>query len=74
MGNTFGFLHTSGGFQFTVLDACEAEGIVLNQTCSLMFRGTELIAIGNVTKGMMEPEPGIAGIGVRKSSLDDHWR
>lgn len=66
MGNTFGYLRTSSGtFQFTVVNACKAEGIDLNQTCSLRFRGDEgLAAIGNVTKGSMKSMPGIAGIGI----------
>ncbi|KAH7067916.1 hypothetical protein FB567DRAFT_615504 [Paraphoma chrysanthemicola] len=66
MGNTFGFLHTSeGGFQFTVVNACKAEGIDLNQTCSLSFSGShELMSIGNVTRGAMKPQPGIAGVGI----------
>lgn len=64
MGNTFGFIRTQGGFRFTVLDACEAEGIDLNQTCSLVFNAGELVSIGNVTRGQMKPEPGVAGIGV----------
>jgi hypothetical protein len=66
MGNSFGFLHNSeGGFQFTVVDACEAEGIVLNQICSLVFGddGT-LVSIGNVTRGTMKPQPSIAGVGI----------
>ncbi|KAF1844229.1 uncharacterized protein K460DRAFT_419170 [Cucurbitaria berberidis CBS 394.84] len=67
MGNSFGFLRTQskGGFQFTVLNACKAEGIDLNQTCSLTFSPShELVSIGNVTRGEMKPEPGIAGIGM----------
>lgn len=66
MGNTFGFLHTSSsGFHFTVVNACKAEGIDLNQTCSLSFgKNQELVAIGNITKGMMKPNPGIAGVGI----------
>jgi hypothetical protein len=66
MGNSFGFLHNSeGGFQFTVVDACEAEGIVLNQTCSLVFGNDgALVSIGNVTRGTMKPQPGIAGVGI----------
>jgi len=66
MGNTFGFLHTSsGGFQFTVVDACKAEGIDLNQTCNLTFgKDQKLVSIGNVTKGFMKPNPGIAGVGI----------
>ena len=65
MGNSFGFLRTEGGFQFTVLDSCKAEGIDLNRTCSLVFDANgSLIAIGNTTRGTMRPEPGIAGIGV----------
>jgi hypothetical protein len=66
MGNSFGFLHTSeGGFQFTVVNACKAEGIDSNQTCSLTFSkiGT-LVSIGNVTRGTMKPQPGIAGMGI----------
>ena len=68
MGNTFGFLHSEaeGGFQFTVVNACKAAAIDLNQTCKLSFGPNhELIAIGNVTRGNMVPNPGIAGIGVR---------
>lgn len=71
MGNSFGYLRipSEGGFQFTVLDACKAEGIDLNQTCSLTFDANhELISIGNVTRGKMKPEPGIAGVGVRMNS------
>lgn len=69
MGNSFGFLRTEGGFQFTVLDACEAEGIDLNKTCSLVFDSNGgLLSIGNVTKGTMKPEPGVAGIGVSRKS------
>ncbi|KAF2826660.1 hypothetical protein CC86DRAFT_466513 [Ophiobolus disseminans] len=66
MGNTFGFLHTSeGGFQFTVVNACKAEGIDLNQTCHLTFaKGQELLSIGNVTRGTMKAMPGIAGVGI----------
>ena len=67
MGNSFGFLRTQseGGFQFTVLNACKAEGIDLNQTCSLTFGADHgLVSIGNVTRGQMKPEPGIAGVGV----------
>ena len=66
MGNTFGFLHASeGGFQFTVVNACKAEGIDLNQTCSLTFgKDSELVSIGNVTRGAMKPQPGIAGVGI----------
>ncbi|KAH8732052.1 hypothetical protein GQ44DRAFT_822168 [Phaeosphaeriaceae sp. PMI808] len=66
MGNTFGFLHTSqGGFQFTVVDACKAEGIDLNKTCSLTFGEDHLLkSIGNVTRGTMKAQPGIAGIGI----------
>lgn len=69
MGNSFGFLRTQseGGFQFAVLSACKAEGIDLNQTCSLAFGPNhELVSIGNVTRGKMKSEPGIAGIGVRR--------
>jgi hypothetical protein len=66
MGNSFGFLHTSqGGFQFTVVNACKAEGIDLNQTCSLTFGSdSTLVSIGNVTRGAMKPQPGIAGVGI----------
>jgi hypothetical protein len=66
MGNSFGFLHTSeGGFQFTVVNACKAEGIDLNQTCSLGFsQDGALLSIGNVTRGAMKPQPGIAGVGI----------
>ena len=66
MGN-FGFLRTQseGGFQFTVLNACKAEGIDLNQTCSLTFGPNhELVSIGNVTRRNLKPNSGIAGIGV----------
>lgn len=67
MGNSFGFLRaqSAGGFQFTVLNACKAEGVDLNQTCSLTFGSNhELVSIGTVARGEMKPEPGIAGIGV----------
>jgi hypothetical protein len=66
MGNSFGFLHSSdGGFQFTVVNACEAEGIILNQKCSLVFGNNGALAsIGNVTRGTMKPQPGIAGVGI----------
>lgn len=66
MGNSFGFLHTtSGGFGFTVVNACKAEGIDLNKTCSLTFDPAgQLVAMGNVTRGMMELMPGIAGVGI----------
>ncbi|KAF2023011.1 hypothetical protein EK21DRAFT_95261 [Setomelanomma holmii] len=66
MGNSFGFLHTSeGGFQFTVVNACKAEGIDLDQACSLTFgNDRSLTSIGNVTRGHMKPQPGIAGVGI----------
>jgi len=65
MGNSFGFLHTSSGtFQFTVVEACKAEGIDLNKTCNLIFDKQELVSIGNVTKGFMKPMSGIAGVGI----------
>ncbi|KAF2799232.1 hypothetical protein K505DRAFT_332786 [Melanomma pulvis-pyrius CBS 109.77] len=67
MGNSFGFLSTQspGGFQFTVLNSCKDEAIDLQQTCSLVFSSNhELVSIGNVTRGTMRPEPGIAGIGI----------
>lgn len=66
MGNSFGFLHVEaeGGFQFTVVDACKAADVDLNQTCSLSFNNGDLTAIGNVTRGDMEARSGIAGIGI----------
>jgi hypothetical protein len=65
MGNSFGYLHNEGGFQFTVVKACKAAGIDLNQTCSLTFDSNhELISIGNITRGHLEARPGIAGVGV----------
>ncbi|KAL6712140.1 hypothetical protein ACN47E_000017 [Coniothyrium glycines] len=66
MGNSFGFLHVEaeGGFQFTVVDACKAAAIDLDQTCSLTFSGQELTSIGNVARGELEPKPGISGIGI----------
>ena len=66
MGNSFGFLHveSEGGFHFTVEDACKAADVDLNQTCSLTFSNSDLISIGNVTRGHLEPKPGIAGIGI----------
>ena len=70
MGNTFGFLRTQSGsgLQFTVLESCKAEGINLEAACSLVFDSDhKLVSIGNVTKGKMKPEPGIAGIGVGES-------
>ena len=66
MGNSFGYLRvTEGGFQFTVVNACKLEHIDLNQTCGLTFNTTgQLVAIGNVTRGSMKPQPGIAGVGI----------
>jgi|TARA_R110002003_G_scaffold219_9_gene16523 hypothetical protein len=64
MGNTFGFL-SEGGLHFTVVNACKAEGIDLDQACNLTFgHSHELTSIGNVTKGGIEPQPGIAGVGI----------
>ncbi|CAN9094569.1 unnamed protein product [Alternaria alternata] len=67
MGNSFGFLKNVSGspFQFAVVEVCQAENVNLTQACNLMFDTShELISIGNVTRGTMEPQPGIAGIGV----------
>jgi hypothetical protein len=67
MGNSFGFLRTVSGspFQFAVVEVCQAENINLTQACNLTFNANhELFSIGNVTRGTMEPQPGIAGIGV----------
>ena len=66
MGNSFGFLRgeSGSGFQFNVVEACKAEDVDLAQACSLTFGAYhDLIAIGNVTRGRMVPQPGIAGIG-----------
>jgi hypothetical protein len=69
MGNSFGFLKNVSGspFQFAVLEACQAENINLTQACNLTFSANhELLSIGNVTRGKMVPQPGIAGIGVSR--------
>jgi hypothetical protein len=48
-----------------VVEACKAEGIDLNKTCSLAFgNDKQLTSIGNVTRGLMKPQPGIAGVGI----------
>jgi len=66
MGNSFGFLRgeSGSGFQFNVVEACKAENVDLAQACSLTFGADGLVSIGNVTRGRMAPQPGIAGIGV----------
>lgn len=72
MGNTFGFMrpHAGGGFKFSVLDACKAEGIDLYQTCRLNFGPRhELVSIGNITRGNLTARPDIAGQGVCQSPL-----
>ena len=75
MGNSFGFLKNVSGspFQFAVVEVCQAENVNLTQACNLMFDTShELISIGNVTRGTMEPQPGIAGIGVSRKTC--YWR
>lgn len=67
MGNSFGFLRgeSGSGFQFNVVEACRAEDVDLTLACSLTFDADhDLVSIGNVTRGRMAPQPGIAGIGV----------
>ena len=60
----FGFLRTEGGFRFDVVESCKAQKIDLNQTCRLVFDAGKLKSIGNITRGTMKPEPGVAGMGV----------
>lgn len=68
MGNSFGYLHNEGGFQFAVVKPCKAGGIDLNKTCSLTFDSNhDLIFIGNVTRGHLEARSGIAGVGVSET-------
>ncbi|RYN19201.1 hypothetical protein AA0119_g10163 [Alternaria tenuissima] len=67
MGNTIGWLRRdlSKGLHFTVLEACKAEGVDLTQSCDLKFGSDRgLISIGNITRGSVVPQPGIAGIGI----------
>jgi hypothetical protein len=69
MGNSFGFLRSESesSFQFNVIEACKAEKVDLAQSCKLTFDvNRELTSIGNVTRGGMVPQPGIAGIGVSR--------
>jgi len=67
MGDSYGYLRNVSGspFQFAVIEACQAEKVNLTQACNLTFSANHrLILIGDVGRGAMVPQPGIAGIGV----------
>jgi hypothetical protein len=67
MGDSFGYLRNVSGspFQFAVVEACQADNVNLTQACNLTFSANHrLILIGDVGRGAMVPQPGIAGIGV----------
>ena len=65
----FGFLQTEGRFRFEVVESCKDRQIDLNMTCRLAFDAGRLISIGNVTRGTMKPEPGVAGVGVSSTTM-----
>jgi hypothetical protein len=70
MGNSYGFLRSESGsgFQFNVVEVCKVENVNLAQACNLTFDvNQDLISIGNVTRGRMVPQPGIAGLGVSQA-------
>ncbi|CAN9093336.1 unnamed protein product [Alternaria alternata] len=67
MGDSYGYLRNVSGspFQFAVIEACQAEKVNLTQACNLTFSANHrLILIGDVGRGAMVPQPGIAGIGI----------
>lgn len=70
MGNLFSSLNINAGNLLDIRGSCRAEGVNWNEACELGFlpNGT-LVSIGNITKGNLDPDPGIAGQGVRGTSL-----
>ncbi|KAF4635912.1 hypothetical protein G7Y89_g2182 [Cudoniella acicularis] len=54
-----------GGLVFNVLSACNAEKVNLSEACTVQFDSSnEFQSIGNISKGNLTAEPGIAGMGV----------
>lgn len=65
MGNLFSSLRINPGNLLDIRGSCQAEGVNWSEACELGFlpNGT-LFSIGNITKGNLDPDSGIAGEGV----------